>query len=65
MLKSIIINKNNSIIKNYFNFSINGFDNKNLENKKKIKNINMTIIIQNQSLINYAIFILGASIYKS
>ena len=45
MLESMTVNNDDIIIDNDFNFSINGLDNKSLENEKKNESINMSIII--------------------
>lgn len=44
MLEDIIINSDNKIINNDFNFFKDGLDNKILENEENNKSINMTII---------------------
>ena len=59
------VNNDNIIIDNDSNSSIDGLDNKSLENEKRNKSTYIAMIILNQILMSYAIFILRASIYQS
>lgn len=45
MIKAITINENDTIINNNSNFLIDDLINKSLENEKRNKNTNITIII--------------------